>query len=51
MAVAINEFACQIVEAPLTGQAIMVGGFAGRQVDDFELFGGGKSSGGDPGPA
>ena len=45
MAVAIDEFACQIVEAPLTGLAIMVGGFAGGQVDDFELFSGGKSSG------
>src|SRR5271170_700927 len=34
----------EIVEAPLTGEAIMLGCFAGGQRDDFELFVGGKSS-------
>ena len=48
MAVAIDEFACQIVEAPRTGLAIMVGGFAGGQVDDFELFSGGEKLRGRP---
>ena len=34
----------EIVEAPLTGDAIMRAGFAGGQRDDFQLFIGGKSS-------
>jgi hypothetical protein len=41
---AVDQFDREIVEAPLTGDAIMLAGFAGGQRDDFELFVGGKSS-------
>ncbi len=34
----------EIIKAPLTGNAIMLAGLAGRQRDDFQLFVGGKSS-------
>ena len=45
--VAIDEFTSQIIQAPLTSRAVVLGGRAGCQGDDFELFVGGKSSGGD----
>lgn len=45
--VTIDQDACQIIEAPVAGDAIMLAGFAGGDGDDFELFIGGKSSGGD----
>lgn len=41
---AVDQLGREIVEAPLTGDAIMLAGFAGGQRDDFELFVGGKSS-------
>lgn len=43
----VNQDGGDIVEAPLTGDAIMLGGFARGQRDDFELFVGGKSSAAD----
>jgi hypothetical protein len=43
--VAVDQLGREIVEAPLTGNATMLAGFAGGQGDDFELFIGGKSSG------
>ncbi len=43
--VAVDQLSREIVEAPLTGDAIMLTGFAGGQSDDFQLFVGGKSSG------
>lgn len=46
--VAIDQFGRKIVEAPLTGGAIVLAGFAGGQGDDFELLIGGKSSAADP---
>ena len=45
--VAVDQLGREIVEAPLTGDAIMLAGFAGGQRDDFELFVGGKSSAAD----
>jgi len=42
--VAVDQFGGEIVEAPLTGDAIVLGGSAGGQREDFELFIGGKSS-------
>lgn len=42
--VAVDQDGGEIVEAPLTGDTIMLAGFAGGQRDDFELFVGGKSS-------
>ena len=45
--VSVDQDGGEIVEAPLTGDAIMLGCFAGRQRDDFELFVGGKSSAAD----
>lgn len=42
--VAVDQLGGEVVEAPLTGDAIMHAGFAGGQRDDFELFVGGKSS-------
>jgi hypothetical protein len=45
--VAIDQDSREVVEAPLTGNAIMLAGFAGGQRDDFQLFVGGKSSGAD----
>ena len=44
---AVDQLGREIVEAPLTGDAIMLAGFAGGQRDDFELFVGGKSSAAD----
>ena len=44
VSVAVDQFGREVVEAPLTGDAIMRAGFAGGQRDDFELFVGGKSS-------
>ena len=44
LGVAIGEDGGQVVKAPLTGDAVVLAGFAGGQVDDFELFFGGKSS-------
>jgi len=46
--VAVDQDGREIIEAPLTGDAIMLAGFAGGQRDDFELFLGGKSSVADP---
>ena len=46
--VAVDQLGREIVEAPLTGDAIMRAGFAGGQRDDFQLFVGGKSSVADP---
>ena len=43
----VDQLGREIVEAPLTGDAIMLAGFAGGQRDDFELFVGGKSSAAD----
>lgn len=45
--VAVDQLGREIVEAPLTGDAIMRAGFAGGQSDDFQLFVGGKSSAAD----
>jgi len=42
--VPIDQDGGEIVEAPLTGDAIMLVGFARGHRDDFELFVGGKSS-------
>lgn len=42
--VAVDQLGGEVIEAPLTGDAIMLAGFAGGQRDDFELFVGGKSS-------
>lgn len=42
--VTVDEFESQIVQAPLTGDTVMLGCGAAGQVDDFELFVGGKSS-------
>lgn len=44
---AVDQDGREIVEAPLTGDTIMLAGFAGGQRDDFQLFVGGKSSGAD----
>lgn len=44
LGVPIDQDGGEIVEAPLTGDASVVTGFAGGQGDDFELFIGGKSS-------
>jgi hypothetical protein len=41
--VAVDQLGGEVVEAPLTGDAIMLAGFAGGQRDDFQLFVGGKS--------
>lgn len=43
--VAVDQLGREIVEAPLTGDAIMLAGLAGGERDDFQLFVGGKSSG------
>lgn len=40
----VDQLGREIVEAPLTGDTIMVAGLAAGQRDDFELFVGGKSS-------
>jgi hypothetical protein len=45
LGVAVDQDSSQLVHAPMTGHAVMLDGFAGRQRDDFELFVGGKSSG------
>jgi hypothetical protein len=42
--VPIDQLGGEIVETPLTGDAIMLAGFAGGQRDHFELLVGGKSS-------
>jgi hypothetical protein len=42
--VAVDQLGGEVVEAPVTGDAIMLARFAGGQRDDFELFVGGKSS-------
>lgn len=47
VAVTIDQSDRQIVDAPVTGDAIMRAGLAGGDGDDFELFVGGKSSGAD----
>jgi len=47
LGMAINQFGGEIIDAPLTGRAIVLAGFAGGQGDDFELFLGGKSSAAD----
>ncbi len=44
LGVAVDQLGGEIVEAPLTGDAIMLGRRAGGQREDFELFIGGKSS-------
>ena len=44
---AVDQLGRKIVEAPLTGDAIMLAGLAGGQRDDFQLFVGGKSSAAD----
>ena len=43
----LDQLGREIVEAQLTGDAIMLAGFAGGQRDDFQLFVGGESSGAD----
>lgn len=45
--VTIDQDGRQVVDAPVTGDAIMRAGLAGGDGDDFELFVGGKSSGAD----
>jgi len=47
LGVPVDQDGREIVEAPLTGRAIMLGRFAGGQRDDLELFVGGKSSAAD----
>ena len=42
--VPVDQDGGEIVETPLTGDAVMLAGFAGGERDDFELFVGGKSS-------
>ena len=44
LGVPIDQDRREVVEAPLTGNALMLAGCAGSQRDDFELFLGGKSS-------
>ena len=41
--VLVDQVGCQIVDAPLAGDAVMFGGLAGGERDDFELSVGGKS--------
>jgi hypothetical protein len=41
--VAIDQLGSEIVEAPLTGNAIMFAGFAGGQGDNFHFSSGGKA--------
>ena len=41
--VAVDQLGREVVETPLTGDAIMFASFAGGQRDDFQLFVGGKS--------
>lgn len=45
--VLVDQVGSEIIEAPLAGDAVMLGGLAGSQDDDFELSIGGKSSAAD----
>ena len=45
--ITIDQDRSQFIDAPVARNAVMFGGLAGRERDDFELFIGGKSSGAD----
>ena len=47
LGVPVDQDGREVIEAPLTGGATVLGRFAGGQRDDFELFIGGKSSAAD----